>query len=410
MEQDLEALAQGLPTLDLKVMSRVVKGIQTYPTAALRVLFKKLDDEDPSVQAVAERILAGCRVEDVVDNLKATVFDVSASSMQKVRANDLLSEVDMPIDPDVLEMSVPNAAELAEALPSRVYEALEACRTDEALERFGRLAQAQQAMLVHRVAAQHPEGAVAFLARAAAEGEYLQHAVLSAIGSYAMADALDLVLGLADRGSKDIQKEVKRTLFELKAAGVDVPEQAPVKEPEPKTEPTDDELPLHRVLLGEGKNGEVSFVSVARRRPSGRLKVLIMMIDPWQGGIRMAAFRSDASQSAYERSVRAAPGEVTLRDADIEEVRSAVSRALAAAKALGTRIPLDFQLGRSLLGDLEEEIAPFRCVGCGAALGGDALAQVRDAMVYQHVKVEKRCQACRDAGVAAPEESTGSSP
>ena len=77
------------------------------------------------------------------------------------------------------------------------------------------------------------------------------------------------------------------------------------------------------------------------------------------------------------------------------------AQAVAVCKAVGTRIPLDFQLGRALLGPVDEEIAalgaPFRCIGCGVALGDEAIQQVRDALVYSHVKVEKRCKACQDA-------------
>ncbi|HRU06496.1 MAG TPA: hypothetical protein P5137_12070, partial [Candidatus Brocadiia bacterium] len=84
-----------------------------------------------------------------------------------------------------------------------------------------------------------------------------------------------------------------------------------------------------------------------------------------------------------------------------EELKKMVARGLAVSKVVGGPLPMDFQLGRALLEPLDEAVAafgsPFRCVECGVALGEEVVNQVRDAAVYNHVKVETRCQACRDA-------------
>jgi len=221
-------------------------------------------------------------------------------------------------------------------------------------------------------------------------------------GVPALVEAVDLVADLACVGSKDVQKAAKRTLFDLKAAGVDVPEPAPSAAAEPEPERADHELPIHRVLVGEEQDGNPGFVSLARLRPNGRLKVLVLTMDLWGGGLLAAGYRSDTSKTAFERTLERTPETMTVRDVDLDEARRCVARGLAVTKAVGAKIPLDYQLGKSLLGPMDEEIAaagvPFRCEGCGAELGEDTIRQVRDSMVYRHVKVEKRCDACRDAG------------
>jgi hypothetical protein len=403
MGQLLDALAADLPRLDLKVVAQVVKDARTYPTAALRLLLRRLASDDPAVQAVAERVLASCGGPAVIENLKATVFDVTAPEKLKLRANELLAEVDTPVDPDVLEMGVPQAAKRAADLPGRVCDALAAGRFDEAAERFRRQARPAQAMLIHRLAAVKAAGLTRFLRFVSEGDEYVQEAALCAVSAHALADAADLVVEWASSLSKTIQKAAKRAIFDLKAAGVVVPEPpAEAPQAESQAEPADDQLPVYRATAVETPEGALDFVSVARLRPNGRLKLLLMSVDPWRGGIRMAAYRSDVSQSAYDRTLRSiAEKNSTVRDADLGEVRRLAALGLAAARALGTRIPLDFQLGRSLLGPMDEEIAsagaPFRCASCGGALGEETLRQVRDSLVYDHVKIERRCPACLKA-------------
>ena len=401
MERELDRLAERLPHLDTRAFGRVAAVLRDYPGATLRVLVKRLANEDPAVRGLAARAIAGCDDPKVARRLKAMVFDVVAPDLAKVVANDILARSGQGVEPDVLEMSVPDAEELIAQLPDRTLDILAEGRRAEAVARFRGLAQAEKALLVYRLAESGAEGAAEFYEQVAAGDDYVAEACVWAISMAHMAAGAAFVARMSESSNKGLHKAAKRALYDLRASGVDVPHpEAEVEEkPEPEAEPSDGELPVYQVWISATSDTEPIFLSVARERPNGRLKVISMVIDLWKGGMRSAAFRQDLSKSGLKRAMGNWRREMELRESDLDEARRIVARAILVCRAMETPIPMDFQLGRSLLGLLDDALAsagaPFRCSECGAALDGDMAGRARDAAVYSHVKLETRCAECR---------------
>jgi len=403
MEKMLESMAKDLPRWDGKTFEKIVEEAAAFPQQALRILCKRLAGKDEAEQAVTARALAKMEGPELVERMKAVIFDVTPDAA-KAQANEILKLRGAAPAQDELEMSLPNAAELAARMPERVRDDLAAGKTAEAADRFKALSPARQAVLIHGLGQDAPDLAAALFDKVAELTPAVSEAVIVCVADNVISAAAPVVARLAAGAPKDLQKTAKRALFDMKAAGVAVPEiAAPAPAPQPAAKPAaaDNALPVYKACVSQRSKDDPCFLTLARERPDGRLKVLSVVADFWRGGVRNAGFRPDMSKSAFARTLKNWERDQPVKDVPYEELKKLVVRGLAVSKVVGGPLPMDFQLGRALLEPLDEAVAaagsPFRCSECGVALGAEVVGQVRDAAVYSHVKVETRCQACRNA-------------
>lgn len=403
MDKCLEKLAEGLPGFSPKEFSRVLDAIHEYPAAAFRLLCKRMAGKDPALRALACWAVSDTLSPAAAERLKAMAFDELLPEEARAQASEYLARLGQPVDPEVLEMSLPNAAEILARLPVRVIESVRVGELADAVRRFASLEDSEKAVLIHRLGYELKGAAAPFYEKVACDDEYLGASVVAATSAFHLGACAGLMRRLAESDSKALHKAARKALYELKSAGFDVSGQPEAAQPEAtvQEEPSGAGLPLFKAVASEDMDGDV-FLAVAQQCPNGRLRTLTMIVNVWRGGVRNAGFRPDMSKAAFSRALKTWERDMDLRDAPLEEIQRVVARGLAANKALGLRVPLDFQLGRDMLGELGEEIAaagfPFRCTGCGAALGNGVIQALKDAIVYDHVQVERRCQGCLEAG------------
>jgi len=124
-------------------MDAAVQEVRERPRSSLHFLFQRLAEGDTSVRAMAGHLIAASAGgrggddpmrSDIVDNLNALVFDAAQPAEVKVLANDLLGRLGSPVDPDVFNMTVPEAGRYADRLPSRALERLAEGDVEAAVE------------------------------------------------------------------------------------------------------------------------------------------------------------------------------------------------------------------------------------------------------------------------------------
>jgi len=396
---------ESLPALEKKTVAEALEEIKAHPRSSLHYLFENFAAPDEAFRAVVEYLLRRRGGADVIDNLNAVIFDAEKDDLAKVRANDILAALDSAVDPDVFAMSVADAGPLKDRLPARALERLAAGDTADALARARALPPASRHILMHEAAEKHGAKAVAFLAALAQDGPDNAAAAVSAVGEEMLAEGVSLLGDLLPSADRTLQKTIKRVLFEMRKAGIQVPREEPVAEEvrrpaEEGREPTDGDLRLYRALMSDPSPNGLVVVVVARQRPNGRITVFSVLISLWKRGIDRAAFRMDMSKSSFERFVSAQSSERTkLRQVSLEECRRMVARGLRISQELGAPLPSDFGVGKSLLGHLEAELAafpnPFLCSSCGAPLDEAAVAKIRSLAAYDNMPAETRCAKCR---------------
>jgi len=418
MEKTFEALLAGLPELDLRQLQALAAEARAYPANSYPRFLEKLQADDPAECALAFLLLRECGDAELKDTLNATVFDISQDDLAKVRANELLTELGSPIDPDVLEMTVPEAAQLAAGSPWSLLRTLDAGQTEAAAEVFCKLDARTRAVLIHHIARKDLTRALSFFQTILGEDEANARAVASALGQSGAAAAVPLLLQLVAHPAKEVQKTVKRMLFLLRAAGVAVPEAEPAREDESLRESpaatavAEAGLPVHKALVGQTPSGLVAVVAVAREYPNGRLNTLIIIVDFWRRGIVDARHWISMSRSEFRRYIQERFGtQVKFREASLEECRRLAARGLRVAQELGTPIPFDFQTGKGVLGELAADVAalsnPFICSQCQGELDDESIARLRATAGYD-MPAETRCARCRRAASAAAQPPAGS--
>lgn len=406
MKAAMDRLAEGLPLFDPKEFDSAVEAAKACPNVALRGLCRRLSAKDAATREVAAWVLGEIVAPPAADRLKAMVFDELAPAMARAQAAEFLSRIGEPVDPDMLEMSLPNAPELLASLPARVVEDVQAGDLDSAARRFAGLEPPAQAVLIHRLVAEAGRAAVPFCERVAEGDDFAAEAALSAVSAQRLPEAAELVGRLAKRECKKVRKLARTVKYELESAGIAVPGscQRRAEDAAERREERATGTRFYKAMISEPQPDGAVFACAAVEKPTGKLKALSLVVDPWRGGIESAAYRQDMTKSSFARTLKRWQREMRLQDVGAEEIRALASRGLAVSKALDSRIPVDFQLGKEMFGDVDEQAAalgsPFRCEGCGAALGEEEIARLKDAAIYPHVKVEKRCKACRDAGGA----------
>ncbi len=401
-ERALAAFVAALPEFEKKLLDDLRAQAKDRPRAALKRLFENFSAGDPDARAVAGRFLATLGNADVADNLNSLIFDGDVDSWTKVMANDVLTDLGAAVDADVFAMSVPDAAEQAAKLPTRALKLLKSGDAAGAVAHARGLRPVERWMIMHRAVCETPEQSLPFLQALASDSENDLIAALTCLAAERVAAGAPFMIEAQRTAGKETQKLVKRLLFDLRADGVDVPEEEkPRPAPMASAPPAegDEALPIYRALISETSPRGVLMVTVARMRPNGRLKVFSAIVDFWKRGIEQAAFRTEMSKSAFDRFARQQGGNSRVREASLEEIRKVVARGVRVARELSAPLPMDFGMGRSLLGDLEGEIAALECVfacsKCGQPLDAATVARIRELAPYENMPAETRCASCR---------------
>ena len=401
MERLILALKEALPVFDRKIFDAALQEIKDRPRAAVHYLFDQFGTQDQAVRAFVCRLLRETGAPDVLDNLNAIIFDADYSEADKVLANDILDHLGQPVDPDVFAMSVEDPEPMAAALPSRVSALLAKGDVNGAVEKARTLPQAERSILIADAILKTPDHALPFLTALAKDGEDNAMAVSAAIASEKFEAGLQLLNDLQETAGRDLQKLIKRALFDLRGEGVEIPQPKPQAEPRTKAEATDAEA-LYRAYMSEFSPAGVGLVIVARQRPDRRLKVFSVLISLWKRGIQQAGLRNSMSRSSFDRFVRdQGRGRMTLSESNLEECRRLVARGMRVAKEFGTPLPFDFGMGKAMLGDVDGEAealeTPFLCSQCGKPLDIETVEKIRASAPYENIPVETRCADCRKA-------------
>lgn len=402
MERAFGELLASLPELDLGKLERLAADARSYPANSYPVLLEKLNGDDVCAGALAFLVLRECGDAELKDRLGAAVFDVSLDDRAKVRANELLIELGAPVDADVLEMSVSNAAEIAAGFPSAILRALDAGEQAGAVEALRKLDERARAIVIHTLARRGLAAALPLFDEILGGDETDTRAVASALGQAGDEAAVPVLTRLAESPSREVQKTARRALYAMGGAVEEKPE-AQAEAAEAAGEADEEragtrELPLHKSLSAWAPDRSMAVVAVAREYPNGRLKALITILDFWRRGIFDARFRINMSRAEFRRYLRERfRSEISFEDTPIEECLELVARGLRVARAIGTPIPFDLQSGKDILGDMaaaEAAIAnPFLCRECGAELEEEVVAAIKNAAGFD-MPVETRCAAC----------------
>ena len=400
MSRLLSQMVEGLPLLDGKTFDRALSEIAERPRTSLHYLFEQLTSGEPAARAVASRLLVRCGDASVQDDLSAIVFDADQDPWTKVLANDLLAELGSPVDPDVFATSVENPGELQKKLPSRVLRFLAEGDAAAAAAHARTLDPVDRFLMIYEAGSREKEGATEFLRALAGDDQANAAAVVGAIGAERIETGVPLLLELRQATGHDLQKVIKRVLFDMRKAGVEIPEEKPRPTSRSSEEETDSRLPLHRALMSEPTPEGRVLVVLAWERQRGRLKVFTVVVDLWKRGIADAALRVDMSRSSFERFVSAQSGRPQpLKEMPFEECRRMIARGACVAKEFGSPLPYDFGVGKALLGVFEEAVAavenPFLCSACGRALDAETVERIRASAPYDNIPVEARCAECR---------------
>ena len=399
IEKIIGRFGAELPVFDSKAFEDAIEEMRQRPRASLQYLLGRLVSGDPATRAIAVQVLSKIGGAVVVDDLNALIFDIGQEAYVKVLANSLLAQAGSAVDPDVFAMTVPQAGEVERKLPSRALQLLKGGNVTGAVEHARTLHPAERWLIMHSAAEAEKVRALPFLEALARDDEGDATAAASAIAAAKLAEGVPFLLELQRTSGRELQKLIKKLLFDLRKDGIEAPEEKP-KAAEPAAAEADDELPLHRAIASEPSPDGLILVTVARARPNGRLKVFSVLVDPWKRGIRQAGLRVDMSKSSFDRFLQSQSGaKLRMKEISLGECRKLVARGLRVAKEFGAPLPFDFGMGRPLLGDLDAEIAaienPFLCSACGKALDAETVEKIRTVAPYEHIAAETRCAACR---------------
>ncbi len=401
MEKIIGRFAANLPVFDSKAIDEAIEEMRQRPRASLQYLLGRLVSGDPATRAIAAQVLAKIGGDVVVDDLNALIFDIGQEAYVKVLANSLLAQLGAAIDADVFAMTVPQAEEVERKLPSRALQLLKDGNVTGAVEHARTLHPAERWLIMRSAAETEKARALSFLETLARDDEGNATAAASVIAAAKLAEGVPFLMELQRTAGRELQKLIKKLLFDLREEGIAAPEEKP-RAPEPAAaEADDDQLPLHRAIASEPSPNGLILVTVARARPNGRLKVFSVLVDPWKCGIQQAGLRVDMSKSSFDRFVQSQSGaKLRMKETSLDECRKLVARGVRVAKEFGSPLPFDFGMGRTLLGDLDAEIAaienPFLCSACGEPLDAETVEKIRTVAPYEQIPVETRCAMCRE--------------
>jgi hypothetical protein len=399
IEKIISRFGAELPVFDSKAFEDAIEEMRQRPRASLQYLLGRLVSGDPATRAIAVHVLSRIGGDVVVDDLNALIFDIGQEAYVKVLANSLLAQAGSAVDPDVFAMTVPQAEEVERKLPSHALQLLKGGNVTGAVEHARTLHPAERWLVMHSAAETEKAQALPFLEALARDDEGNATAAASAIATAKLAEGVLFLLGLQRTSGRELQKLIKKLLFDLRKDGIEAPEEKP-KAAEPAAAEADDELPLYRAIASEPSPNGLVLVTVARARPNGRLKVFSVLVDPWKRGVQQAGLRVDMSKSSFDRFLQSQAGaKLRMKETSLAECRKLVARGVRVAKEFGAPLPFDFGMGRPLLGDLDAEIAaienPFLCSACGKLLDVETVEKIRTVAPYEHIPAETRCAACR---------------
>ncbi len=400
MEKIVSRVAADLPVFDSKLFDEAIEEMRERPRASLQYLLGRLASGDPATRAIAAQVLSKVGGAEIVDDLNALIFDIGQEVYVKVLANSLLAQFGSAVDPDVFAMTVPQAGEAERKLPSLALQLLKGGNVTAAVEHARTLHPAERWLIMRSAAEAERAQALPFLEALARDDEGNATAAASVIAAAKLAEGVPLLLELQRTAGRELQKLIKKFLFDLREEGIAAPEEKPKAAEPPAAEADDNELPLHRAIASEPSPNGLILVTVARARPNGRLKVFSVLVDPWKRGIQQAGLRVDMSKSSFDRFLQSQSGaKLRMKETSLDECRRLVARGVRVAKEFGAPLPFDFGMGRPLLGDLDAEIAaivnPFLCSGCGKPLDAATVGKIRTVAPYEQIPAETRCAVCR---------------
>jgi len=400
IERIVRQIIGELAVLDGKVFAAALSEMKERPRTSLRYVLKLFTSGEPEARAIAARILLRCETASLVDDMNAIIFDVEQDAWTRVVANDLLAQSGSAVDPDVFAMSVPDAESLQEKLPSRTWKLLSEGGLDVALAHARALHPAERWLVIHDAVERGGEQAVSFIRALASDGEDNAIAAVSAIAEAKLEAGVLLLLELQATADHALQKLIKRTLFEMRKAGVDVPADKPPDATARVSEAAAAGPVVVRALMSPPAARVPILVVIGWKRPNGRLQVFSVLVDLWKRGISDAVLRRDMSRSAFERFVNANTGNrPPLDEASFEDCCAMIARGVRVAREFGSRLPLDLGLGKKLLHGFDEQVDgienPFLCSECGHPLDAATIERIKADAPYDNIPPETRCEACR---------------
>ena len=400
MEKIIGRFAANLPVFDSKAFDEALEEMRQRPRASLQCLLGRLVSGDPATRAIAAQVLAKIGGAVVVDDLNALIFDIGQEAYVKVLANSLLAQLGSAVDQDVFAMTVPQAEEVERRLPSRALQLLKDGNVTGAVEHARTLHPAERWLIMHSAAETEKARALPFLEALARDDEGNATAAASVIAAAKLAEGVPFLLELQRTAGRELQKLIKKLLFDLREEGIAAPEEKPrAAEPAP-AEAEDDQLPLYRAVASEPSPNGLILVTVARARPNGRLKVFSVLVDLWKRGIQQAGLRVDMSKSSFDRFLQSQSGaKLRMKETTLDECRKSSRAGCGWRRNSARRCRSISAWAAPLLGDLDAEIAaienPFLCSACGKALDAETVEKIRTVAPYEQIPAETRCAACR---------------
>ena len=346
MERIIGRLAADLPVFDSKLFEDALEEMRERPRASLQYLLKCVTSSDPAARAMAAHLLAKVGGADVVDDLNALIFDIGQEVYVKVLANGLLAQLGSAVDPDVFAMTVPQAEEAERKLPCRALHLLKGGNLSGAVEHARSLHPSERWLVMHSAAQTEKAQALPFLEALARDDEGNATAAASAIAAAKLAGGVPFLLELQRTAGRELQKLVKKLLFELRKDGIEAPEEKPRAVEPAAAEAEDAELPLYRAVASDPSPNGLILVTVARARQNGRLKVFSVLVDPWKRGIQQAGLRMDMSKSSFDRFLQSQSGaKLRMKETTLDECRKTRGARSARGKGIRRAVAVRFRHG-----------------------------------------------------------------
>ena len=227
IEKIIGRLAADLPVFDSKVFEDAIEEMRERPRASLQYLLGRLASGDPATRAIAAQVLSKIGGADVVDDLNALIFDIGQEVYVKVLANSLLAQFGSAVDPDVFAMTVPQAEEVERKLPYRALQLLKGGNVTGAVEHARTLHPTERWLIMHSAAETEKARALPFLEALARDDEGNATAAASVIAAAKLAEGVPFLLELQRTSGRELQKLIKKLLFDLRKDGIEAPEEKP---------------------------------------------------------------------------------------------------------------------------------------------------------------------------------------
>lgn len=405
-EDVFENIIGQLPILEKAAIDELTDMLRLLPASGKRFLLDKLLTGKQAEKILAWQLLLEWG-KPVIDDLNAIIFDGSQKDEAKILANELLADMDNPVDADVFDMSLRKPESKRNIPPWQAVRNMKKGDVQSAVKRLDDLQSDARAILIHRIAEIAPEDAMLIFEQFSSRDKETALAVVSALNQYPDIRAGRLLTSLADSEFRSVQKAARKALHSMRTSGMDAPEETEENEKTdaaPEAPDTQEEkesgLPLYKAMMAQPDDKTAALVVVARQYPNGRLQAITVGMDFYKSGIRGARYYLDLSKSRLKKMLSEGDlSRVTLNECSIDECRCAVARGIRVAREVKTPLPFDLQAGKHLLGNVIAEAESteivYPCSACGAELPEEQLKKISATASYPQLRVETRCEKCR---------------